>query len=320
VPQPWPSADAIVAVDGLNQFPNNLSDLVYQPPPTGSPSDVMWGLQNDPSVLYCLLWNGATWSAMTDDDWVNGKTLRYVDGNGSPDAEGLTRAEWSSTAIYVSAERNNSDNAVSRLSVLRYDYTATGTSLIATNEWNLTSDLPAAGANLGLEGIAWVPDSFLVGHGFIDESTNAAYDPSRYANHGTGLFFVGLENNGMIYAFALDHSMPNGTFQRIATIASGQNSIMSLDFDRDQGNLWAHCDENCANQASVVRIGASGRFELSRLYTRPPSLANSNNEGITIAPESECNAMGFKSFFWADDDDLGGHAIYRGSIPCGPLP
>ena len=30
--------------------------------------------------------------------------------------------------------------------------------------------------------------------------------------------------------------------------------------------------------------------------------------------------MGFKSFFWADDDDLGGHAIYRGSIPCGPLP
>ena len=44
-----------------------------------------------------------TWSAMTDDGWTNGKSLHYPDGTGSPDAEGLTRAEWSSTAIYVSS-------------------------------------------------------------------------------------------------------------------------------------------------------------------------------------------------------------------------
>jgi hypothetical protein len=315
--QPWPSTDAVVAVDGSSQFSKNLSDLVYQPPANGT-DDVLWGIQNDPSVLYCLLWNGTTWSGMTDDGWTNGKTLRYPDASGSPDAEGLTRAEWSSTAIYVAAERNNSDPMVSRLSVLRYDYTGAGTTLNATNEWNLTSDLPAAGANLGLEGIAWVPDAFLVGHGFFDEAANAAYDPSRYPNHGTGLFFVGLENNGVIYAFALDHV--GGTFQRVATVPSGHISIMSIDFDRDQGNLWAYCDATCANHASVLRIGAAGRFELAHLYARPASLADSNNEGITMAPESECSAQGFKSFFWSDDSDYGGHAIYRGSIPCGPLP
>jgi hypothetical protein len=316
--QAWPSSDAVVSVDSMNQFPSNLSDLVYQPPAAGV-SDVLWGIQNDPSVLYCLLWGGTTWSAMTDDGWSNGKQLRYPDGTGSPDAEGLTRAEWSSTAIYVSAERNNSDSAVSRLSVLRYDYTAAGTTLTATHEWNLTKDLPAAGANLGLEAIAWVPDSFLVANGFFDEAANAAYDPNRYPNHGTGVFFVGLENNGMIYGFTLDHSGTGG-FQRVATIASGHNAIMSLDFDRDEGNLWAYCDNTCANQAAVLRIGGGGRFDISRLYSKPASLANSNNEGITIAPESECNAQGFRSFFWSDDSDLGGHAIYRGTIPCGPLP
>jgi len=316
--QPWPSTTTVVAVDSMNQFPSNLSDLVYQPPASGL-GDVLWGVQNDPSVLYCLLWGGATWSPMPDDGWTNGKLLRYPDGTGSPDAEGLTRAEWSSTAIYVSAERNNLDSMVSRLSVLRYDYAGAGTSLIATDEWNLTKDLPAAGANLGLEGIAWVPDSFLVANGFFDEAANAAYDPARYPNHGTGLFFVGLENNGMIYGFALDHS-GGGAFQRVATFASGHNAIMSLDFDRDEGNLWAHCDAGCSNQAAVLRIGADGRFAIDRLYMKPATLADSNNEGITIAPESECDGQGFRSFFWSDDSDYGGHAIYRGSIPCGPLP
>src|SRR6185295_6060224 len=105
--QDWPSSEAVVTVDGMNQFPNNLSDLVYQPPAAGG-NDVLWGLQNDPSVLYCLLWNGTTWAGMTDDGWTNGKALRYPNGLGSPDAEGLTRAELSSTAIYVSAERDNS--------------------------------------------------------------------------------------------------------------------------------------------------------------------------------------------------------------------
>jgi hypothetical protein len=239
---------------------------------------------------------------------------------GSPDAEGLTRAELSSTAIYVAAERNNEDSMVSRLSVLRYDTAATGTELIATNEWNLTSDLPATAPNTGLEGIAWIPDSFLIANRFLDEAMNAGYDPSQYPDHGTGLFFVGVENTGMVFGFALDQS--GGTFHRVAAVSSGHSSVMSLYFDRDQGNLWTYCDNSCAsaNEASVMRIGAAGRLAVQRLYRKPPTLANSNNEGIAIAPESECSAQGFKSFFWSDDSDAGGHAIYRGSIPCGPLP
>ena len=161
--QPWPTSDAVVAVDSVNQFTSNLSDLVYQAP-AGGTADVLWGLRNDPSTLYCLLWNGTTWSGMTDDGWTNGKTLRYPNGLGAPDAEGLTRAELSSTAIYVSAERDNNAGSVSRMSVLRYDYYGTtGTTLTATHEWNLTPDLPAAGANAGLEALTWIPDYVLAG-------------------------------------------------------------------------------------------------------------------------------------------------------------
>jgi hypothetical protein len=120
----------------------------------------------------------------------------------------------------------------------------------------------------------------------------------------------------MIFGYVLDHSA--GTFTRVAMVASGNTGVMSLYFDRDIGNLWTYCDNTCANHASVLRM-SSGRFVLQYLYDRPATLPNSNLEGIAIAPESEC-MQGKKSFFWSDDSNAGGHAIYRGSIPCGQLP
>ena len=140
------------------------------------------GVLNDPSVLYCLLWNGTTWGAMTDDGWTYGKTLRYPSGTGSPDAEGVTRAEWSSTAIYVVSERDNSAGDVSRMSVLRYDHAAHGDD--ADRDARVEPDRRSARrrpANAGLEGITWIPDSYLVANGFFDEAANAAYDPGRYS-------------------------------------------------------------------------------------------------------------------------------------------
>jgi hypothetical protein len=268
-------------------------------------------------MLFCLLWDGTTWNGMTDDGWTNGKVLHYPDGLGMPDAEGLTRNGWASTDIYVASERDNSVG-VSRLSVLRYDFSGSATELTALQEWDLTADFPVSGPNQGIEALAWIPDAFLVANKFHDETTNLPYDPADHPEHGGGLFFAGHEATGVIQGYMLDHTA-GGSFKRIATIASGHRELMSLDFDRDQGNLWAYCDDSCANKASVLRIDGGGRFQVVRLYDRPGSLSDSNNEGIAIAPESEC-ANGSKSFFWSDDANNGGHAIYRGTIPCGPLP
>jgi len=126
---------------------------------------------------------------------------------------------------------------------------------------------------------------------------------------------VGLEANGVIYAYALDHAA--GSFHRVATIASGQIAIMDLAFDRDNGALWAWCDNTCGNRATVLDVDTDpmsatfGRFKIKRAFERPSTLPNANNEGISFASESEC-VGGVKSFFWSDDDQTDGHAIPAG--------
>ncbi|BBD63014.1 putative signal peptide protein (plasmid) [Nostoc sp. HK-01] len=315
----WPNNTTVVTADGSNQFGGNLSGLFYEPT-TGTQQAVLWGVQNSPSKLYNLVWNGSNFIKNTANGWSSGKTLRYPNGTGAPDAEGVTKAELSSTTIYVSTERDGSGS--NRFSVLSYDISSSATTLNATREWNLTSNLPTVkSTNLGLEAIAWVPDSYLQANGFIDESTNQPYNPANYPLHGTGLFFVGLEANGQIYAYALNS---DSTYRRIATIASGNAQIMDLSFDRDNQTLWAYCDNNCNNRSTLLSIDTTvgsptkGKFIINKGYERPSSMPNINNEGIAIAPNSECT-NNLKQFFWADDSETNGHALRRGTIPCGRL-
>src|SRR5262249_53032935 len=180
-------------------------------------------------------------------------------------------------------ERNNSNNSVSRNSILRYDPAGSTTTLTATNEWNLTADLPVTGANLGVEGITWIPDAFLVSKGFFDEAANKLYNPADYPNHGSGIFFVGVETNGIIYAYALNHTT-NG-FTRIATFSTGfPAGVMALQYDRDINYLWAVCDDGCGGLLATFEINTTagqattGRFVLTREFNRPPSMPNLNNE------------------------------------------
>ena len=249
---PWPGTDTVITVDDVGEWASNLSGLSYQPATAIDPA-VLWGIDNGPSKLYRLLWNGTTWESDPANSWGAGKTIHYLDGTGDPDSEGVSKAEFADTSIYVSTERDNDNNQVNRFSVLRYDTSASGTDLTAQNDWELTPDLPAMGINLGLEAITYVPDTALVAGGFFDEAANATYTPASYPNHGTGLFFVGLESNGVIYGYALNHADKN-TFTRVATFASGQVSIMDLSYDREVGYLWAQCDNTCGVKATVFRL------------------------------------------------------------------
>lgn len=161
----WPGGTAIRTVDDANVFGENLSGLVYQASGTAQPG-VLWAVKNGPSTLYRLVWNGSVWTPDAANGWAAGKALRYPDGTGDPDSEGVTMTDAGpSGGIYVSTERDNTNNGTSRPEVLRYDVSADGTTLSATAEWNLTADLPAVGANLGLEGVTWIPDSYLTAHG-----------------------------------------------------------------------------------------------------------------------------------------------------------
>ena len=161
----------------------------------------------------------------------------------------------------------------------------------------------------------------LVANGFYDESKGRAYLPADYADHGTGLFFVGLEANGSVYVYALNHV--SSTFTRIATIVSGFPGIMDLAYDRESGYLWGICDDTCANTAAILEIDKTagsttlGRFLSLRRYARPSTLPNVNNEGFTFAPNSECVANR-KPVFWADDNETAGHTL-RQRLPTFPV-
>ena len=72
-------------------------------------------------------------------------------------------------------------------------------------------------------------------------------------------------------------------------------------------------------KAVGVEIHARSAFLQGLLLMDPATLPDSNFEGIAFQPESEC-AQGKKNFFWTDDDAASGHALYRGTIPCGLLP
>ena len=310
VTTPWPGSNTVNYADVQNTYPSNLSGLAYE---TATGGDVLWAVKNGPGTLYRLADDGTNWVSGSAGGWGAGKVLHYADGTGDVDAEGVAvTAAGAAGGVFVSSERNNSAGSVSRPSVLRYDVASAGSSLKAAMEWNLTADLPAVGANLGLEAIAWVPDSFLVAEGMLDERTQARYTPSSYADHGSGLFFVGLEGGG-VYAFALNQV--TGGYSRVATIATGLAGVMDLEFEAETGALWAVCDDTCSGRSAQLEIGATGLFAPARVVERPTGMPNINNEGFAMAPQARC-ASGSKSVFWADDASTDGHALREGSIAC----
>jgi hypothetical protein len=315
----WPGTTPVVAVDVADQLGSNISGLAYLSAAAGQPAALL-AVQNSPSRLHRFVEQGAVW-VRDPNGWTEGRTLRFANGEGGPDAEGMTLAGAPGVA-YVASEGGPASDP-NRQTVLRYDYATPDLALKPTHEWNLTADLPPVDNNLGLEAIAWVPDAYLVARGFLDESTGQAYQPAAYAGHGSGLFFVGLELNATIYAFALDHQ--SGGAHRIATIRSGQLGVMDMSFDPDLGVLWAECDDFCGNRVTLLAVETDpsspmhGRFVIKHGFTRPITLPKTNTEGITFAPVAECSPAGQRRFFWSDDAALEGHALRMGSIGCGPL-
>jgi hypothetical protein len=310
----WPGGAEVVLADDATTFTGNLSGLSYEPSGSAAPG-VLWASQNGPGSLHRLVWNGSTWAPDPADGWGTGKALHYPDGTGDVDAEGVTVLD--AARVYVGSERNNGDSGVSRNSVLLYDTVAAGAapSLTATTEWNLTGLLPATGANTGIEAVEFVPDSFLTANGFVDQAAGGPYDPTAYPDHGDGLFFVGLEATGGIYAVELDHV--DGTATLIATIDSGFPGVMALEFDAELGDLWAVCDDGCQGRSSILRL-VGGSFTVASSFDRPSTMPNINNEGFAIAPLAACTAD-LRPAFWADDSDTAGNSLRQGTVSCLPI-
>ncbi|WP_336659637.1 lamin tail domain-containing protein [Leucobacter sp. USHLN153] len=314
----WPGSQDWRVADELCQFNSavsgqDVSGLDIDP----NAPDVMWAVKNK-SHVYRLVKQGELWVKDTANDWAEGKSLVFPSGEGQPDTEGITVG--ADGFLYMTTERDNLNKKVALESVLRYDPSEAGTVLHPTAQWVVTSDFadvidPANGddSNLGFEAITWVPDAFLVEHGFVDQNTGEAYDPADYPGHGTGLYFLGLEKNGHLYAYALGEG--GSSAERVATVDSGMPRIADAQWDADAQRLWAVADDSVGGSATLLELGASGEFAVDRVFDRPTGLANLNLEGFAIAPDATC-VDGVKEVVRSDDGNNGGHSLWTGTIAC----
>lgn len=315
----WPGGASTTIADAPNTFTllgnpgDDVSGLVYQGSGSAAPG-TLWAVQNTNGTLYKLVDSNGTWVPDTTYGTGGAKALRFPGGTGRPDTEGLTVTDAGpSGGLFASVERDADNASVSRPAVLRFDDVA-GASLTATREWNLAADLPGLDPNMALEGIAWVPDSYLVGRG-LRTTGGTAYDPAAFPNHGTGLFLVGVEQTGTVYAYALDQT--SSSYTRVASFASGFPSVMDLTWEPATQKLWVVCDDTCGGRTATFEVNGAGAFARTAGYERPgaPGSPNLNNEGFAIAPQSEC-VGGTKPTFYADDSNTGGHTIRVGTTSC----
>lgn len=344
----WPTRDGVKTVDDPCEFTtaqdpagNDMSGLVFS-----GDGKVLWAAQNK-SHLWKLVKDPATGTYLpaTDDDWGNGKNITFAGTDpavSQPDDEGLTVG--GNGDLFVTSERDNDNSDVSKDEVLEYDPTAGGSTLAPVRQWDLTSDFVpsviAAGgddANLGFEGVTYVPDSFLTAHGFRDQHKNKTYNPAGYPLHGSGLYLLGVEKTGHVYAYALNS---DGTYQRIADIDTGidgTSAIADLQFNADDQGVWTLCDNDCGVAESLLRVNADGDFTRVASYDRPAGLPDTNLEGFAIAPASTA-VDGKREVLWSDDGIYGdgnawnsdhtgntpspgwGHALYSSTIPLDAVP
>ena len=306
---PWPGSSDVAVVDEVSTFLDDSSGLDTQLTSDGT---FLWAVDNGTGIFWKLK-VGANGAASFADGWADGKRARFQrdaanPAAAGPDTEGITvdGAGW----VYLASERDNSAKGVNQNVVLRVDPNAPGPDVVAAQEWDLTSQLPSVGANLGIEAVEWVADTDLAG--LVDAGTNAAYEPSRYAGHGDGLFFVAVEDGGGVFAFALN---ADGTSDLVATIDPGLPGVMALDYDVVLDVLWAVCDDGCDGTAAQITLNGTASPAVAHV-ARPAGMPNINNEGFATAPTA---VAGLARAAWWFADGVNPGALRTGTVPAGSV-
>lgn len=347
----------------------NLSGLVYEPGADGQPG-TLWAADNDlnptlgitgpkgAGAINKFVYKDGKWQQDPADGWTfdkdgktkGGKQLHFKDGKGGVDSEGITLINGdASKGVFIGAERDNENKNTPRPSILRYDVSQPTTDangdgaqdLTAVNEWNLTSALTQFDvqmgkddANLGVEGVAFIPDATLLANGFqsnLDPDNVHAYDPTGTRNDFGGLFFAALEKTNAIYAFALatvdgqDVAYPVAQIPLPASAtAAGYSGPRDLFWDAEHNQLIAEGDNTIGADEKVTKalIGTyefkDGALQLTKLTETPAEIAAQNSEGYAITPDAEATKVvdgkSYKPVFWADDGVTDGHSLRQGWI------
>lgn len=304
--QAWPGPATISIVDAADAFTDldandegDVSGATFDP--------------RDPSVLWVTMNKGRLFKMHKVDglyqafpEWDGGLPVRFTDGGGELDAEGV--AVGPDGAIYLTSERDNGRaKSISANKIARFDVsgvTTATTELVATHQWDVNAQV-TTGTNLGLEGIAYVPDEFLVEAGW--KVNGQAY---QAADHATpGLFVTAVEATGDLHFFSL---VTGAAPVEVKVEKSGFPWSMDVAFDADRKALWALCDDSCGGVYNYLTV-QNGDFAVTHSYARPGDMPNLNNEGMAIAPWSTA-VEGKVEVVWTDDGDTDGYSLRAGQL------
>jgi hypothetical protein len=297
----WPVGEPAAVADVAGSLGGNLSGLA----PAGPSS--LWAVRDAPGSLLALDRVDGRWTPRAG--WGAGRALRYPDGRAGPDAEAVAVVAVDPAAVFVGAERDNAAGSGRRNAVLRYETAGTGP-LRATTEWRLDDLAPSAGANSGLEGLAWIPDSALVA-GSLSDRSGRPYVPAEHPPHHGGLFAVAFETSGEVHLVLLTEA---GDVTPILTVAVDLPALMELHWDVEHRELWATCDDTCDGRTALLRP-AGGSLEVVAVVGAPPGSASLNDEGLARLACQNAVSLVVR----ADDAATGGHALREAALPCRPL-
>ncbi|MFK4759396.1 lamin tail domain-containing protein [Microbacterium sp. ZW T5_45] len=304
---PWPGSAEVAVLDSVPTFLEDSSGLDVQETADGA---FLWAVDNGEGRIWKLEAH-ADGTVSKIAGWESGKRVRFQKdaanpGAAGPDTEGITVD--GEGLVYVASERDNSAKGVNQNLILQVDPEASAGDLIAQQEWDLTALLPAVGANLGIEAVQWVPDTALEG-ALFDVNTGAPYSASGYAGHGDGLFFVAVEDNGHVYAFALG---ADGVPTLVSEVAPGLAGVMALDYDSVLDVLWAVCDDGCQGRSAQITLNGTATPGLAH-FARPAGMPDINNEGFATAPATL--AVDGERPVWWFADGFASESLRTGTLP-----
>lgn len=289
----WPGIDEVKVLDETSIF--DLKDL------SGLDSHDGWtyGVNNKEGrfVIFKVVNDQVIFAPGFDN---KGKAVKFIkDANNpkaiGPDSEGITVD--SKGRVYLAVERDNGEKNINKNMILQVaDPFKDKKEMLADKEWNITNLLPDVGANLGIETIEWVSFDNLNGL-LYDQKNNKALDKNDYPNaYANGIFFVGLEANGHVYALVLEE---DGKAEVISEIETGLGGVMSMDFDLENNVLWANADNDYNNIHNIIQFNGSKIPKIVHVKAPKDMNIDLNNEGFMIDPE--VSEDGLRPTYWFMD-------------------
>ncbi|NVF12294.1 lamin tail domain-containing protein [Anaerococcus sp. AGMB00486] len=217
-----------------------------------------------------------------------GKSVAFIKDKDNPEAEGPDSEGITVDKdgfIYLAVERDNGDKNVNKNMILQVQNPFDKKDkFVADKEWDITNILPDVEANLGIETIEWVGFDH-INKRLFDQSLNKTFDKNDYKNaYQDGVFFVGLEANGNIYALILQD---DGSAKVINELSTNLGGVMGLDYDRENDILWALADDGFDNIHTAIQFDGTDKPKVINVSAPSEMNKRLNNEGFVILPSSE---------------------------------